>query len=116
MTRQTALLVLLKTGGGAKVPDQGRFTDRSVEMVPQSRVLFALVAPGEEVKDLVLLILQQSGERLARFASLISKKVTTFACYLALGTTVSIRIVSTLGYWNYPRAALFAAKVCSINR
>ena len=116
MTRQTVLLVLLKEGGGAKVPGQGRYTDRAVEMVLRSRDLLALVAPGEEVEDLVLLILQQLGERLARFASLISKMATTFACYLVLDTTVSIRNVSTLGYWNYPRAALFAAKVSSIVR
>jgi len=101
----------LKVGGGAKVPDQSRYTDRSVEMVPRSRDLFALVAREEEVEDLALLILQQSGERLARFASLISKKATTFACCLVLDTTVSIWSASTLGYWNYPPAALFAAKI-----
>jgi hypothetical protein len=36
----------------------------------------------------------------------------TSECYLVLDTTVSTRIVSTLGYWNYLRAALFAVKVC----
>lgn len=110
-----ALLVLLKARGGAKVPGQSCPTDRSVEMVLRLQDLFALVSGGE-VEDLALLILQQSGERLAQFASSISKKVTTFGCYLVLDTTVSIRNVSTLGYWNYQRAALFAAKVCSIIR
>jgi len=111
MTTQTAPLVLLRARDGTKVPDQSHFIDRSVEVVPRLRGMFV-----GEVKVLVLLTLQQSGERLAQFASSISKKVMTFGCYLVLGTTVSIRTVSTLGYWNYPRAAPFAAKVCSIIR
>jgi hypothetical protein len=115
MTTKMALLVLLEARGGVKVPGQGRFTDRSVEMVPPLQDPFTLVAGGE-VEDLALLILQQSGERLARFVSSISKRVTTFGCYLVLDTTVSTRNVSTLGYWNYPRAALFAAKVSSLIR
>ena len=35
-------------------------------------------------------------------------------CYLVLDTTASTRTVSTLGYWNCPRAAPFAVKVCSV--
>jgi len=39
-----------------------------------------------------------------------------YECYLVLGTTVSTRTVLTLGYWNYPRAALFVVKVCPVVR